>query len=686
LDTLAKSSPRPRYSATAWALTLLAAVLVGVVAYKAARIVPRAAALYSRARELKPLVTDPAALLHPDRLPWLRERLGATRDDMQAIRDEVGFLFPLVERLDWIPGVGPDLAAAPALLDVGIALCDVGWWSLLGVEPVWAAIHRADGKDGPGSLELATPVLASVEPRFEAASAILGGARSALNRLQRIEHSPRLAPYVAQLNAYWPVLEGGLLLAQDLPEMLGHDKPVSYLLIAQNNQELRPTGGFISGAGLLKISAGRIISSTFQDSYAVDALCDFGVFPAAPRPLREYIWAPALMFRDANWSPDLSASGATLSSLYRRCQGEGVDGIVTLDIDAVTALLWAMGPLQPEGYPTPVSGATLIEYMNEYWTNPLRTVDITDQQKGEWWLHRKDFMADLLKAALGRLTGEPASLELVPLGKAVLGALQERHIQVAMSGAALGRGWLASAWNGGLRTFAGDYLMVVDANVGFRKVNSLVQQSLDYRVDVSNMESPRATLTLRYAHRGTGLVECVAGSRYDDSYNDLVSGCLWDYVRVYAPAGSRLVHVSGADSETVVSAESGKAVFGCLWVIAPGQTRELVFEYELPPLSQLIPGQATGPYRLLVQKQPGTASVPLTVQVLSDGWKFRPSRSTRVSFYGNDQVDASLASDVVLMWADGGAAARRANLATVLVLGVGVALVVIGCVLRRSVG
>jgi hypothetical protein len=60
-------------------------------------------------------------------------------------------------------------------------------------------------------------------------------------------------------------------------------------------------------------------------------------------------------------------------------------------------------------------------------------------------------------------------------------------------------------------------------------------------------------------------------------------------------------------------AESGKGVYGVFFVVAPGERREMVFEYQQP--SCVVAGEQSGTYRLLVQKQPGTLAVPLRVEV-----------------------------------------------------------------------
>jgi hypothetical protein len=692
---LAGFGPAHQQARGRWILLMVALAILAVLVYKGFRIWPRAAALLTRARELRALVsTEPASLLHPQRLPWVREQLGATRSDLQVIRSEIGFLLPLVERLDWVPRFGGDIAAAPALLDLGIELCDAGWWGLLGAEPVFDALYNPNQPANQTALEAALPPLVAARPRFSQAAEAVARARRAMVRLQRHELSPSVARYVASLGVYWPVLEGTVLLAQDLPALLGQPRPMTYLLLAQNDQELRPTGGFISGVGLIELSDGKIISTTFQDSYAVDASCDIAAHPPAPQPLHDFMWAPALVFRDANWSPDFPSSAATASSIYRLCNGVAVDGVVALDLEAVTLLLGALGPLQPEGYPEPVTSDTLLQYVNQYWTNPLRSVGATDEQQHEWWVHRKDFMADLLGAALQKVTAAPKSLDLAPLGRAVLEALQTRHLLVTLKDSQLERGLSTTGWDGALRPTAGDYLMVVDANIGYRKVNPQVQQSVRYGVafvphqgaeDEQASQRPQATLTLRYTNRSQGAPECVAGYSLDYSYAEMMQGCYWDYVRVYAPLGSHLLFMQGGDAQAQVSVEAGKAVFSTLLVVAPGQTRELVLQYELPSSLKAMPssGGAGAPYSLLIQKQAGSAVVPYQVTASAPGWQFSLTRSSLADEYTGQEVAFSLATDTSLTWIDAAGRSQPVIVAIVALVGLGLLLMGLGLWVRQ---
>src|SRR5262249_16877387 len=77
--------------------------------------------------------------------------------------------------------------------------------------------------------------------------------------------SPRVQALVAGVDRLLALMslavEGGMVL----PELLGAQGTRSYLLIAQNEDELRPTGGFISAAGMLTLEHGKLSSLEFMD-------------------------------------------------------------------------------------------------------------------------------------------------------------------------------------------------------------------------------------------------------------------------------------------------------------------------------------------------------------------------------------------------------------------------------------
>ena len=63
-------------------------------------------------------------------------------------------------------------------------------------------------------------------------------------------------------------LRGSILqyreLAEHLDSILGMENPKKYLILFQDDEELRPTGGFINSIMIVEASNGKIVSKTFH--------------------------------------------------------------------------------------------------------------------------------------------------------------------------------------------------------------------------------------------------------------------------------------------------------------------------------------------------------------------------------------------------------------------------------------
>ena len=106
---------------------------------------------------------------------------------------------------------------------------------------------------------------------------------------------------------------------------LGYEGQRTYLLLLQNQNEIRATGGFIGATAELPLTNGVLGPLVFEDSTRVD-IPPLINNPPAPEPLFWYLWAGRLLFRDANWNPDFPTSAETLLDLYAKSRNDEVDG------------------------------------------------------------------------------------------------------------------------------------------------------------------------------------------------------------------------------------------------------------------------------------------------------------------------------------------------------------------------
>ncbi len=538
----------------------------------------------------------------------------ALRRDVETVRREAGALVSLGPALGGLPRVGGDLSAAPHLLAMADGLIEAG---AIGCDLLGPA--RASDRKPP--LEEVVRRVAEQRPEIARARAAVARAEAAWGRVDPSRLSPRVARWAARMGQMLPLLRAGLDMAAAAPDLLGMDGPRVYLIIAQNEDERRPTGGYITGVGEIRIENGQVVTMTFRDSYAVD---DFSQpYPDPPEPLRRYMGIDLWVFRDSNWSPDFPTAARQALALYRPGYELHVDGVIAVDQYALRELVATVGPLTVEGVPTPITADSLIPYIRQAWAPD------DGHLTREWWRERKSFMGPLAEALWARLRA--GDVDGLRLARTVIRLLDEKHLLLYVPHPSLAPLLAERGWDGALRPGGGDFLMVVDANVGYNKASAKVQQSITYEVDLRR-RPPQATLTLVYTHTASSGYPCVPEVRYDPVYEQMMDRCYWDYLRVYIPQGSRLLDFTripipreaiwsrkGESGEVVVRpAEEGPWLsLETLLLLPPGAVQARSFTWELPDGVVVWEGDE-GTYTLRVQKQSGTVGHPLTVRIYLD--------------------------------------------------------------------
>ncbi len=409
--------------------------------------------------------------------------------------------------------------------------------------PVAELVTGAGG--GLDALPKAVDALTAAQPAIAEAGARLARAAELRAEVPPLSE-PRLVALLAKVDKLLPLAQDGVALLQAAPALLGADAPRTYLLLAQNSEELRATGGFISGAGHVTIDHGRLTGLVLKDSYALDNWQQ--PHPRPPAAITKYMAADLWVLRDANWSPDFPTSADVARGSTRRTRGSRRTARWR-SISRRCACSWAQSArCTVPGVAEPITGANALQWMKSAWENPTAAQGADGQPAGDWWSRRKDFMGDLVKAALAKLQAG-GDLDAIALARAVYASLDGRHLQAAVDDPALAALLAQRGWDGGLRLpERSDFLGVVDSNVGFNKANSFVREALDYRVeDVQG--GLEATLTITYTHGAPAGAEtiCDRTAGYGPDYGSLSARCYWDYLRVYTVPDAELIESVGLE-------------------------------------------------------------------------------------------------------------------------------------------
>jgi hypothetical protein len=583
-------------------------VLVGAAAYGGVRIGLTAWQAYDTARSAGVQVQSGAWTTLPATVRQLSEQ-------MAALESQVLPLEPALRQLAPVPVYGTVLAAAPDFVRAARQAADLGERALRAARP---ALHPAGGKTALEQFMAAATALGAAGPEL---AAQVSGLKETLAKLPlgaAADAGGGAMPgeLATALDNAGPLLELAAVGARLGPHwswLLGLDSPRTYLLVVQNNHELRATGGFISALGTVTVDQGRIADVEFVDSYEVFRAD--GAYPPAPAPMAEHMGIRLLVPRDANWWPNFSTSAQTLRTLYTRDTARPVDGVIALDIDAVRGLVGALGPLTLVDTAEPITADNIEEQMIRFWEQPLGS-DSATLTGMDWWLQRKDFVAQIAAAALARL--QDGALDATALATALQTALDTRAVQIWLN-APEAQGVIADThWDGSLRHDPGqDFLAVVDTNMGYNKANAAVAHSLAYGVawPDGTDQPPVATVVITYTHTAQGDdPECAPQPRYGATYADLIARCYFNYLRIYARAGSALLATEGIESGQVASrrSEEGTQEFSTFFVVPPGAERRIELTYRLP--APIVPAD----YRLLLLRQAGTAPLPVELAIAGD--------------------------------------------------------------------
>jgi hypothetical protein len=419
-------------------------------------------------------------------------------------------------------------------------------------------------------------------------------------------------------------MEDALLLVKAAPSMLGVGKagPKTYLLLIQNEDELRPTGGFITAVGSVVIRDSQVWD---LHSEAVEMVDDFEKpYPQAPWQLDELMGLPILTLRDSNWSTDFPTAAALAEYFYSYTRAHTVDGVIAIDQHVVIELLKILGPVHVEGTLTAITGENVQQYMRTSKEHaPPGTIGLWD---------RKQFIGRLAQPLLEKLLGARGG-ELSALSQTLVDLLDQRHILLQFDDPDLTAFLARRRWDGAVRApVKSDFLMVVDTNMSYNKSNAVLKTALTYEVDLSSLAQPVSRLTVQHTNHATSTIPCILYLPRSEATRDYpIDECHWTYLRVYTPAGTKLL---GASPHAIPAEQTmagiaipprvddlgnedlpGIQAFGTLVVIPQRQTVQTGFEFGLPGAVLQTEAKGIWTYRLTIQKQPGIQTVPLTLRL-----------------------------------------------------------------------
>ncbi|MBI2855958.1 MAG: DUF4012 domain-containing protein [Chloroflexi bacterium] len=407
--------------------------------------------------------------------------------------------------------------------------------------------------------------------------------------------------------------------ARLLNDLLGFEGERAYLVLGQDDHELRPTGGFIGSVAEIRLNRGAMEVVQFRSSYDIDPASYEGFTVGPPAFWKYMAGVPGLLtFRDSNWWPDFPATAKTAIQYYQRTQPLELAGVIAIDTRVLAAIIDSLDGVRVPGAFRPIDGERARELFAGFVYYPCRPEHSSN-------VGNRCFSEDLMNVLLERLRHPADGVQMVGL---LLEVLREKHV-LLYSPYAEAQGALEDlGWGGRLKEHQGDYLAAFDWTA-YSKASDSVERSLSYDVSLSISGEAEARLVVRYKNSAESSGPCF--QTFDDP-----RACYWNYLRVYVPADIELSEtptfplphgtlyqwlaeqrgeVIGEEDTFEVAYKDHYTEMAAFMVVDGGQTQELAFRYRLPAGVVEETGGGTWLYHLTVQKQPGTLAEVATVRI-----------------------------------------------------------------------
>jgi hypothetical protein len=457
------------------------------------------------------------------------------------------------------------------------------------------------------------------------------------------------------------VLEKGLVefisLAEGLHNFLGVNYDKRYLLVFQNNNEARASGGFIGSYALVDLREGQIKNIEVPEGGSYDTEGGARVLMEAPEPL--HLVSSLWRFWNANWWSDWKLSAQNLAWFYEKSDGPTVDGVITFTPNVLEGLLKITGPIDmTKDYGVMIDSQNFWEVTQgivekignpEYYASSSphgeklddvvknnSAVEAIDKNKP------KKIIGDLMNQIMEKLPQKLNKENLVKILNIVDVSLKEKQVMFYFKDEELQAKMEKNSWAGRVKNTSGDYLAVVNTNIAGGKSDRKMAQKVIHNIDVQADNSIIDTVSIYRTHTG------LRGEPFSGVRNV-------DWMRVYVPRGSQLLEASGFTppdpiyfdtlpdpswqknelvektegrakidlvSGAKVYMESNKTVFAGWLMVDPGQTGVVTFKYRLPFKLRLTEQNSdlfftvnrwlnpdypkVYKFSLLVQKQPGS--------------------------------------------------------------------------------
>lgn len=357
-----------------------------------------------------------------------------------------------------------------------------------------------------------------------------------------------------------------------LPDMLGKDGQTrNYLLIAQNNVEIRSTGGFYGSWCLVTVTDGHI---SLTDSKTLQNIEP----PAGTNPsvsggeLAAFGPSIATNPGSTGFMYDFSRAGNVAAQFWQALVGGHIDGTIAVDPVFLQRLLALTGGVTTSnGVTVDGSNAAAVLMHDSYWTMPSDQTDL--------------FFAEVAALSFNKLTSDLGGVNVKDLYETLNSSMDDGRLQVWMANeneeAAMKAIGASGQFTEDKTPTVGFYMN----NVSFSKIEWYLKSGSEVSAPTVNADGSR---TFKVTTSLTNMLDSATAAGAPDyvlggnqSY-DKTNITEWLYI--VAPSGGTVSNVAISDGSAVNDLDEtlGISSYSALVSFGMGQTLTVTYDVTIP--------------------------------------------------------------------------------------------------------
>ncbi len=419
---------------------------------------------------------------------------------------------------------------------------------------------------------------------------------SAYLRLPYVEKTiqavfPKQLALLQQARVFSPLINQIIRL---YPTIVGVQGEKRYIILLQNDTEIRPTGGFIGSFVYVVFKDGKLSVFQPEDIYVPDGQLKGYVKP--PAPVETYLYQKGgWKLRDSNWNPDFPQAVETMLWFFDKGGYQHIDGVVTITLSAVQEYLQILGPLYLPDYDKTVGADELYAFAQSQ----------TEQGFFPGASNKRDVLGALTRS-FTRSVKELHSEQYQAIAHLFLNHLASKDIMIWSRDDDVKEFVELHQWDGKIRVpqcsttrCRVDYLYLVEANVGINKANCCIDRKVVYQVWLN--ENGTATSSATIAYTNNNPVTPQPPKHYGGGYNNFLRvfrDPLWSLSQVRRDDVLVDASVITGEFDQVSNATSS----GMLADVGGGESHTFTYFFQN---EKRIDYASPQQYILNIQKQPG---------------------------------------------------------------------------------